>query len=74
MTRLEELIAAAERLLASTQAKAASEPDNLLAKLTLASTQAQLDDLRRQHRQAKAARPGLRPGDSAREHAEPARA
>ena len=74
MTRLEKLVADAEKLLASAQAKAASEPENLLAKMTLASTRAQLDDLRQQLRQAKNARSAPRPGESVRESAEPARA
>ena len=53
MTRLEELIGEAEQLWESARNKAASEPDNLLAKATLASIQAQLDALRSQLRQAK---------------------
>lgn len=48
-----ELIAEAERLCEASRNKAASEPDNLLAKATLASIQSQLDALRRQHLQTK---------------------
>lgn len=47
-TRLEELIAEAEQLCEAARNKAASEPNNLLAKATLASIQAQLDALRSQ--------------------------
>lgn len=52
-TRLEELIAEAEQLCEAARNKAASEPNNLLAKATLASIQAQLDDLRRQNLQVR---------------------
>ena len=65
MTRLETLIAEAESLLATARTKAASDPGNLLAKMTLASTQAQLDDLKRQFAREQAIRVAPHPGDAA---------
>ena len=55
MTRLQQLIAEAQRLEASTRAKAAAEPHNLLAKATHASIRAQLDELKRQLAEEEAA-------------------
>ena len=72
--QLEQRIATVEALIAENQRRIDAEPGNFAAALQLDSTRHHLDDLRRQLRQAKTARPTLRPGDSAREHAEPARA
>ena len=65
MTRLETLIAEAESLLATARTKAASDPGNLLAKMTLASTQAQLDDLKRQFAREQATHTALHFGEAA---------